>query len=229
MIVVFDVFSRLPIKRNPVSTKWCMRLDKSSDLKARAIERLQHTLTAPRELLSLELPPAAADYLGRLKMRPASVLVPLLLGDNGIEVILTQRSQQLRVHAGQISLPGGSRDPGDRDAIDTALREAEEEIGLERRWVEIIGLLDDYPTGTGFRVTPVVGLVQPEARIQADGVETTALLRVPLQHLLETRHYRQSSFVREGIELPFLEVMWENHRIWGATAGMLRNLCDKLA
>ncbi len=206
-----------------------MVLNKTSDLRLLAIERLQHTLTAPRELLELDLPPAAARYMNRLTWRAASVLVPLVQREEGLEVVLTQRSEQLRIHAGQISLPGGSRDPDDPDAIHTALREAEEEIGLDRRWVEIIGLLDDYPTGTGFRVTPVVGLVHPDAVMQADGVETTALLHVPLTHLLDTKHYRQSSFVREGIELPFLEVVWQNHRIWGATAGMLRNLCDKLA
>jgi 8-oxo-dGTP pyrophosphatase MutT (NUDIX family) len=206
-----------------------MALNSTADLRSLAIGRLQHTLTAPRELLALDMPPAAARYLSRLELRAASVLVPLLQREGGIEVVLTQRSEQLRVHAGQISLPGGSRDPADRDAIDTALREAEEEISLERRWVEIIGMLDDYPTGTGFRVTPVVGLVHPDAVMKPDGAETTALLHVPLKHLLDPSHYRQSSFVREGIELPFLEITWQDHRIWGATAGMLRNLCDKLA
>jgi 8-oxo-dGTP pyrophosphatase MutT (NUDIX family) len=200
----------------------------SHDLRRQVRKRLRPSLEAPRELLQLDLPPAAAAHYARMELRPAAVLVPLLDDGRQLEVLLTQRSDSLRVHAGQISLPGGSRDPTDRDAVETALREAEEEIGLARRHVEVIGLLDDYPTGTGFRVTPVVGLVSIDAELQADGVETTALLRVPLAHLLEPGNYRAATFVREGIVLPFLEVVWQEHRIWGATAGMLRNLCDKL-
>ncbi|HXG29511.1 MAG TPA: CoA pyrophosphatase [Nevskiales bacterium] len=198
----------------------------ADDLRGRVIERLRPTRTAARELLRLDLPPAAAAHFSRMSLRPAAVLVPIL--EDSLEVLLTQRSENLRTHAGQISLPGGSCDPSDRDAVDTALREAEEEIGLLRADVEVVGLLDDYPTGTGFRVTPVVGLVSPAARPQADGIETTGLLRVPLAHVLEPAHYRAGSFVREGIELPFLEIVWGEHRIWGATAGILHNLCDKL-
>lgn len=201
----------------------------AEDLRNLVVARLMPTQNAARELLHIDLPPTAAAYLARLPLRSASVLVPLMETDDGLDVLLTQRADNLRVHAGQISFPGGSRDPGDVDAVDTALREAEEEIGLQRHHVEVIGMLDDYPTGTGFRVTPVVGLVAATAEIKPDGIETTAVLRVPLTHLLEPAHYRQGSFVREGIELPFLEVVWNEHRIWGATAGMLRNLCDKLA
>lgn len=192
------------------------------------ITTLAPTLTGPRNLLRLELPPAAAAALGKQVLRPASVLVPLLDSADGLEVVLTERSSSLRVHAGQISFPGGSRDADDRDPIDTALREAEEEIGLERRHVKVIGLLDDYPTGTGYRVTPVVALVHPEAEMHADGIEATSLLQVPLAFLLEPGNYRQSSFVRAGIELPFLEVTWREHRIWGATAGMLHSLALRL-
>jgi 8-oxo-dGTP pyrophosphatase MutT (NUDIX family) len=199
----------------------------ADDLRSRVIERLRHTQAGPRQLVRLDLPPAAAAHFSRMSLSPAAVLVPIL--EDSLDILLTQRSQHLRTHAGQISLPGGRCDPSDRDAIDTALREAEEEIGLLRADVEIVGLLDDYPTGTGFRVTPVVGLVSAAARPQADSIETTALLRVPLAHVLEPAHYRAGSFVREGIELPFLEIVWQEHRIWGATAGMLRNLCDKLS
>lgn len=199
-----------------------------TDLQERLISNLAPTLTGPRNLLRLELPPAAAAALGKQVLRPASVLVPLLNSTSGLEVVLTQRSSSLRVHAGQISFPGGSRDADDRDPVDTALRETEEEIGLARQHVKVIGLLDDYPTGTGYRVTPVVALVKPEAEMRADGVEATSLLRVPLAFLLEPGNYRQSSFVREGIELPFLEVTWQEHRIWGATAGMLHSLALRL-
>jgi 8-oxo-dGTP pyrophosphatase MutT (NUDIX family) len=196
--------------------------------RAHVINRLRGSLSASRQLLRIDLPPVAAAYFERMQLRSASVLVPLLETETGLKVVLTQRSDRLRVHAGQISFPGGSRDPEDRDAIDTALRETEEEIGLERRHVEVIGMLDDYPTGTGFRVTPVVGLVSPGAQMQADGIETTTLIYVPMEHLLLPGNYKKGSFVREGIELPFLEVAWQDHRIWGATAGMLYNLCEKL-
>lgn len=193
------------------------------------IDNLRPTLSGPRNLLRLELPPAAAAVLGRQVLRPASVLIPLLDVESGIEVLFTQRSPELRVHAGQISFPGGSRDDTDRDPVETALREAEEEIGLPRDRVRVLGMLDDYPTGTGYRVTPVVGLVPPDAPVRADGIEATALLTVPLLYLLDTRNYRAGSFIREGIELPFLEIFWEEHRIWGATAGMLHNLATRLS
>ncbi len=207
--------SSMPVQKTPADS-----------LRRRVIERLQSTRTAQRELVRLELPPAAQAHFSRMSLRPAAVLVPIL--EDSLEVLLTQRSENLRTHAGQISLPGGSCDPADRDAIDTALREAEEEVGLQRHHVQVVGLLDDYPTGTGFRVTPVVGMVSRSASLRADGIETTALLRVPLAHLLDPAHYQAGSFVREGIELPFLEIVWREHRIWGATAGMLRNLCEKL-
>lgn len=191
-------------------------------------ERLRPTLEAPQELLQLELPADAARHLGRLPMRRAAVLVPLQDAPDGLHIVLTQRADNLRVHAGQISFPGGRSDPEDVDESDTALREAEEEINLDRGQVEIVGMLDDYPTGTGFRVTPVVGLVNSNASMRPDGVEAIAILKVPLVHVLDPSNYRPGSFVREGITLPFLEIHWHDHRIWGATAGMLRNLCDKL-
>lgn len=191
-------------------------------------QRLEPSLRAPREMLRLDLPPEAMAHFSRMSLRPAAVLIPLLPGDHGLDVLLTQRAEGLRVHAGQISFPGGSCDPQDCDAIDTALRESEEEIRLARAHVEVVGLLDDYPTGTGYRVTPVVALVEADAPMTPDGIETTALLRVPLHHVLDPASYRASSFVREGIVLPFLELVWQKHRVWGATAGMLRNLCDRL-
>ena len=198
------------------------------DLRQHVIGRLRHTTKAPRALIRIDLPPAAEAHFLRMPLRPAAVLVPLLDSGSELEVLLTQRSDSLRNHAGQISFPGGSRDADDRDVIETALREAREEINLAPEDTEIIGMLDDYPIATGFRVTPVVALVSGSTQFQPDGVEVTGLFRVPLAHVLDPDNYRSGTFVREGFELPFVEVRWGEHRIWGATAGMLRNLCDKL-
>ncbi|MEM8786459.1 MAG: CoA pyrophosphatase, partial [Pseudomonadota bacterium] len=112
--------------------------------------------------------------------REAGVLVPLVEREAGLNLILTRRSEHLPTHAGQISFPGGSQDPDDRDAVDTALREAEEEIGLQRRLVDIAGSLDRYETGTGFILNPVVGFVDPAFTPRADPGEVAEVFEVPL-------------------------------------------------
>lgn len=157
---------------------------------------------------------------------PASVLVPLVAHADAMSLLLTQRSAQLRDHAGQISFPGGRIDPEDTDAVATALRETEEEIGLSRRHIEIIGTLPDYFTGTGFQVTPVVALVHPPFELTAEIDEVAEIFEVPLSYLMNGAHHerRSAEFPNRPGRRTFYAMPYERHFIWGATAGMLRNL-----
>ncbi len=163
--------------------------------------------------------------------RPAAVLVPIVAHAHGPTILLTQRSAHLRGHAGQVAFPGGGCDPQDRDPTDTALREAHEEVGLERQRVEILTLLPPYLTGSGYLVTPVVGLVTPGFALHLDRFEVAEAFEVPLAFLMDPRHHERRSIVLPGsIERQFYAMPWHDpqnereHFIWGATAAMLRNL-----
>ncbi len=159
-------------------------------------------------------------------MTAASVLVPLVQREHGLSMLLTLRTAHLTDHAGQISFPGGRAEPEDASPIETALRETEEEIGLDRRHIEIIGSLPDYVTGTGYRVTPVVGLVAPPFALTPDPHEVAEIFEVPLAFLMDGANHQRLSF-----DMPsgkgrrsFYAMPYERFFIWGATAGMLRNL-----
>jgi 8-oxo-dGTP pyrophosphatase MutT (NUDIX family) len=168
----------------------------------------------------------------------AAVLVPLVARDSGLHVLLTRRTEHLRDHAGQISFPGGRSEPEDVDAADTALREAEEEVGLPRSAVDVLGQLPTYATVTGFVVTPVVALVQPPFALALDSFEVAEAFEVPLQFLMTPAHHRRHVFTFDGGERQFLSMPWvaagsdgspREYFIWGATAAMLRNLYRYLA
>lgn len=161
-------------------------------------------------------------------LREAAVLVPIVRRGEGHTVLLTLRAETLRNHRGQVSFPGGRRDPGDVSLADCALREAEEEVGLERDRVEVIGYLDDYPTTTRYRVTPVVALVEPPTQFRIDSGEVAEVFEVPLTVLLDRQRYETKVLSKQGLNVPFYEVNYEGYRIWGATAGMLRDLSRKL-
>ena len=170
----------------------------------------------------------AADIIARRqaagKVTRAAVLIPLLLKENGLSVLLTQRTNHLRDHAGQISFPGGRMDPEDRSPNDTALRESHEEIGLDPKRVEIIGHLPEYLTVSGYSVTPVVGLVQPQAEYVLDTFEVADVFEVPLEFLLDPANHQVRLWESEQGGRRFYSMPYENRFIWGATAGMLRNL-----
>jgi 8-oxo-dGTP pyrophosphatase MutT (NUDIX family) len=187
----------------------------------------------PRPMVDLEFDSKIMDKLVMPSwfklLKPAAVLVPVVAREDGPTMLLTRRSENLRQHKGQISFPGGRRDEGDTSAIDNALRESEEEIGLDRRHVEVIGFLDDYPTGTLYRVTPVVGLIRNLPELRADIAEVAEVFEVPLNLLLDPASYARKSFLRDSIQIPFFEVQYGEYRIWGATAGMLWNLCQKVS
>lgn len=152
---------------------------------------------------------------------PAAVLVPLINRPDGIQVLFTERSADLPDHAGQISFPGGRVEPGDADADVAALREAEEEVGLPRERITLLGRLADYETVTGYRVTPVVGWVEPPFALKADPVEVADVFEVPLAFLLEPvnqqRHFRMVNDVRRD----YYAIPYGERYIWGATAAML--------
>ncbi len=162
--------------------------------------------------------------LHRGEPTPASVLVPLVLREDGVYLLLTMRTAHLNDHAGQVAFPGGRAEPADADAIDTALRETEEEIGLDRRHIDVIGTLPLYYTGTGYAVTPVVGLVTPPFDLKADPFEVAEIFEVPFQFLMDgANHQRLAAELPNG-RRTFYAMPYQNYFIWGATAGMLRNL-----
>lgn len=158
--------------------------------------------------------------------RPAAVLMPIVMREEGAMLLFTRRTANLRDHAGQISFPGGSAEPGDVSPIDTALRETEEEIGLARSRVEVIGSLPEYFTGTGYRITPVAGLIKPPFEVTPDPGEVAEIFEVPLAFLMDGRHHqRRTAAISGGRERRTLYTMpYQHFFIWGTTAGMLRNL-----
>ncbi len=164
----------------------------------------------------------------RENLRAAAVLVPLVDRPEGLCVLLTLRDASLPHHAGQISFPGGRIEDGDASAAETALRETEEEIGLPRESVEIIGRLDDYITGTGFLVAPIVGLVRPPYTLKPDPAEVAGIFEVPLAFFLDPANHRQESRIFNGVERRFYAMPYGDKYIWGATAAMLMNLYDLL-
>ncbi len=167
-------------------------------------------------------PPATA-------LTPAAVLVPLVMRPRELTVMLTQRTAHLAAHAGQISFPGGSVEPEDADSIDAALREAEEEVGLPRDHVEVVGRLDTYVTSTGFEVTPVVGLVRAPYPVRPDPFEVAEVFEVPLAFIIDPGNHQRHSREFKGRLRTFFVLPYENRYIWGATAGMLVNLAEVLA
>lgn len=156
----------------------------------------------------------------------ASVLIPIILRETGPTLLFTQRAAHLNDHAGQVSFPGGRSESSDLSSIDTALRETEEEIGLSRSHIEIIGTLPDYFTGTGFQITPVVGVARPPFNLQADPFEVAEIFEVPLAFLMNGMNHqrRTAEFPNGAGRRTFYAMPYDRFFIWGATAGMLRNL-----
>lgn len=164
-----------------------------------------------------------------LPLKPAAVLVPVVDRPDRPTVLLTQRTAHLAHHAGQVSFPGGHIEPGDNGPAETALRETEEEVGLDRRHVRLIGHLDIYITRTGFVVTPVVGIVTPPFALTPDAHEVADVFEVPLAFLMDPANHHRCTATFEGTERHFYAMPYGRHFIWGATAGMLMNLYRVLA
>lgn len=182
-----------------------------------------------RAALDNLLPDAGEDetYLGTPTLRDAAVLIAFTdRPEPG--VILTQRPQWLRSHAGQVAFPGGKIDPGDRDAIDAALREAEEEIGLHRRDVTIAGTTDAYRSGSGYHITPVLGVIPPDLTLDPNPDEVEEWFEVPLDILFEPRNYERHKAVWQGQLRRYYDMHWQGRRIWGVTADIIINLARRL-
>ena len=190
--------------------------------------RLQHPPQWQPEITDENRHVIAADIIARRqaagKITQAAVLIPLLLHEGGLSVLLTQRTQHLHDHAGQISFPGGRMDPEDLTPEKTALRESQEEIGLNPANVEIIGHLPEYLTVSGYSVTPVVGLVQVQAEYVHDEFEVADIFEVPLSFLMDPANHQVRIWQSEQGMRRFYAMPYGNRFIWGATAGMLRNL-----
>lgn len=169
------------------------------------------------------------DGLGDERLTPAAVLVPIVRHPTETTLLLTQRTAHLRDHAGQISFPGGRIEPADPDAVQAALRETEEEVGLAPRHVEIVGYLPDYRTSTGFCVTPVVAFVTPPFALRPDPFEVAEVFEVPLAFLLDPANHQEHEILWRGRLRRYHAMPYGDRFIWGATAGMIMALYRHLA
>ncbi len=160
-------------------------------------------------------------------VRPAAVLIPVVDHPEPT-VLLTQRTEHLSSHAGQIAFPGGKIDAADASPMDAALREADEEVGLKREFIEPIGYLDVYGTAFGFRILPTVARVKPGFKLTINEYEVDDAFEVPLAFLMARENHARHSGVWKGVERHFYAMPFEKRNIWGATAGMIRNLYEKL-
>ncbi|HZT63321.1 MAG TPA: CoA pyrophosphatase [Burkholderiales bacterium] len=158
------------------------------------------------------------------EIRPAAVLVPVVRRETDLMVLFTRRTAHLNDHAGQISFPGGRAEPGDTGAAETAMREAREEIGLAAERVEVLGALPEYVTVTGYRVTPVVGLVAAPLDLRLDEFEVAEVFEAPLAFLLDPANHQRNYVQFDGRERYYYAIPYQHYYIWGATAGMLMNL-----
>ncbi len=172
----------------------------------------------------------ARDRVAASNTRRAAVLVPLVDRPGGMTVLLTQRTDHLADHAGQISFPGGSIEPGDPDATAAALRESLEEIGLAAEHITVVGRLDPYLTGSsGFVITPVVGIVAPAFSLAIDPFEVAEVFEVPLSYILDPKNHRRAERIDGERRRTFFVLPYENRNIWGATAAILINLFEVLS
>ena len=179
-------------------------------------------------------PPEAEDLhvatLGAgTRVTEAAVLVPLVARGGAVQVLLTQRTAHLSDHAGQISFPGGRVEPEDASREDTALRETEEEIGLARNRVRLLGRLPHYDIPSGFRITPVVGWIEAPFELTLDAFEVAAVFEAPLTHFLDASRYQRRDYRFRGRHRHYMAIPFEGRYIWGATAGMLYSFSRLIA
>ncbi len=158
----------------------------------------------------------------------AAVLVPLVNRPGGVQVLLTQRTEHLRDHGGQVSFPGGRVEPDDPHRVATALRETTEETGLPADRITVLGQLPRYDIPSGFRITPVIGWVEPPFTLQPDTFEVADIFEAPLAYFLDAANYQRREYHFRGRHRHYLAIPWEGRYIWGATAGMLYSLCRTL-
>lgn len=193
--------------------------------------RLSHSGAAadPEAEARAAWPPEVARVLFPAPLIRAAVLMPLVERPGGLAVLLTRRSDHLRDHPGQISFPGGRVEPDDVGPLATALREMDEELGIKPARVGVAGYLPAQAVVTGFVVTPVVGFLPPDIDVRPDAREVAEAFEVPLSYVLDTGNLRESTRTVRGIQVPVCEYNYAGHRIWGATASMLRTLSQLIS
>ena len=198
----------------------------AQDLRARILRRFQGS-QPQHELADWRLLGVDPERTRRLQKHfpenpvPAAVLVPLIDRADGLTVLLTERASQLARHSGQISFPGGRVDPTDQDVTSTALREAQEEIGLDPARVRVIGYLPDHLVISGFRVTPVLSLVTPPIVLEPNPAEVAGIFEVPVSHVFDSNNHKARLRRVGDEEMLLYDIPWQGQNIWGATAGML--------
>ena len=201
-----------------------------SPLKSRVLDRAEIATL-------LRLPPPPPDprdlHVGSIaegtKIKDAAVLVPMVARDGELNLLFTQRTEHLTAHAGQISFPGGGVEAADHSRVDTALRETEEEIGLARTRVQVLGALPNYELATGFRITPVVGWIEAPFDTRPDPYEVAEIFEIPLAHFLDVQRYQHCEYQFNGRHRHYVAIPYEGRYIWGATAGMLLSLAHVLS
>ena len=192
-------------------------------------DHAERVFAGPGMRSDFDLNPDTRALVEPKPLRPAAVLVGLLdRPAQGLHVILTQRADHLSAHAGQVSFPGGRIEADDKSPLDAALREAQEEAGIDPALVDPIGYLDTYETGTGFRILPVVGLVDPQVALSAQASEVAHIFEVPLSFLMDPTNHQRHARTYQGRERHYFAIAYGEHYIWGATAGMLVNLYNRV-
>jgi 8-oxo-dGTP pyrophosphatase MutT (NUDIX family) len=214
---------------NPIAQSFSAR-----DFFARARARLSLEVppaltdpSAPAVRGDLDLDPSVWERAGVAATRPAAVLVPIVEQDEPA-VLLTQRTADLTSHASQIAFPGGKIDPQDETPLAAALREAKEEIGLDRKLIDPIGYLDLYLTFSGFRILPLVARVAPDYQLTLNDKEVADAFEVPLSFLMTPEHHLRKTRDWKGIKRQYYEMPYGERYIWGVTAGILRNLYERI-
>ncbi len=210
IIESFDGPGRSPPPRAD-GVSWAGELDGAS------LSRAEDETPWTRETMSAD---------GETALVRAAVLVPLIDRPDGMTVLLTQRTAHLKSHAGQISFPGGRVEEADLTPEHTALRETEEEVGLPRHHVELVGRLNARQTGTGYRVVPVVGLIDPPFPLTPDPGEVAGIFELPLEFVLDPANHRFETRIHGGVERQFYAMPYGDHYIWGLTARLLVNLAE---
>ncbi|WP_323762402.1 CoA pyrophosphatase [Maricaulis sp.] len=172
-------------------------------------------------------PPPSPEFAD-VDIRTAAVIAPLILHDGPPRLLLTERASHLPRHAGQISFPGGRIDPGGETAAEAAVRELEEEVGIARAHVELVGRFDSYATVTGYHVTPFVGVIRPGYTLRPDPGEVADVFETPFDFLMDPANHQRHSREWQGHVRHYYAMPWQERYIWGATAGMLKSLHDRL-